>query len=732
MENAAIDVQDCYMVDRNCRRIRPAARDYLERALALERLGFREASNIDLEKAEEVGYHDLWVLNWILRFHPDHKKRFEAAWRLISYDRASRADVDVAVDCLFSGGNQVIQHADRRGLRLQGWIASLDPGEPFIDLHFGDGRQVSLCLAYGRDVLGNKVGPRAPFDVPADPSLSVVVRGRVGVVSSDPTIIYPAASTLVDVERSPDVSVGLSVIVPVCGDSESLTACLNALSEQAAFDIKFIIIDDASPDPAIAEIGRRFCKDTLGIYHRCRVNGGFAAAVNLGLSFCPQGDVLLLNSDVVPLSGALERLRAAARTAPDIGTVTPLSNDSGETGFPDPLRANPFLDAVDHVEVDRAAQASNSGQVIDLLAPLGSCLYVTQTALSRVGPLSFLFGRGYYEDVDFYLRVGEAGLRNVAACDVYVSHRGGRSFGAEKRALVARNHVILKRRFPDYELDDVVFDFADPLRRVRAAIEERLRPKLDHAVIVVGRTTGGEALFDERIKAWRALGRPVLLMRWRSADRRVEIDLGVQEGPGPRSLRFELTQGGIERVLAYLKPLKGIEVEVLEPEDLPSVLVRLLNELDRPLAVLIESLASAATLVAGPGASPQRWSLPAFADRPAHCRVVPLDRMAADWLEQTALPDSSSSPGRPRKHSRTIGKLGASLPVDDAAAELFLLSLARILRRERDTTLIVFGRAIDERQLMSSGNVWVTGPMLGDDPGVIATMYGIDALLSPY
>ena len=628
----------------------------------------------------------------------------------------------------------MVHKATRSGARLQGWVAGLDRAQPSIDVEFGDGRQVTIPISFDSAVCGNGDGLRASFSLPTDPSLPVVVRGHVGLVSSAPTIIYPEISASSVTDKSLDPYSILSVIIPTYGDPDSLAACLEALSERSARDIKFVVIDDASPVVAVAELGRRFCKNTNGVYHRSRVNGGFAASVNLGLSFCPRGDVLLLNSDVILPEGALARLRAAARSAPDIGTVSPLSNDCGETGFPDPLHANPLLDAADHVGVDRAAQAANPGQVIDLLATLGSCLYVTQTALERVGPLSPLYGRGYYEDVDFCLRVRQAGLRNVAACDVYVSHKGGRSFGSEKRALVARNHVVLKRRFPAFELDDVVFDFADPLRMVRAAIEERLRPGLDHAVIVVGRAAGCDAMFDERIKVWRASARPVLLMRWRGSDHRVEIDIGVPEGPGPRSLRFGLTNDGIERVLAYLKPLDGIEVEVLEPQDLPSGLVQLLNELDRPLAVLIESLASAATLVQEPDAPPRSWHSSVFPHRPAPSRVVVIDRMAAAWLETTAVSRSSRppSPNRPRKQGGEISKLGVSFAVIDAAAELFLLSLARILRRKGATTLIVLGRAIDEHQLMSPGNVWVTGPLLGDDPGIIATQYGVEALLSPY
>ena len=732
--NGSNELLDYYRADRLCRAVRPSAQDYLERSFALARLGFSESAAMDVERAEAVGARDLPVLCWLLRHHPDGQKRDRAARSLLLLDQAGRAARDDAVNRLFSGGERVVHKATREGARIQDWVAGLDRAQPSIDLQFGDGRQVTKPISFDSAVSGSGNGLRTSFSLPADPSLAVVVRGRVGLDSGEPTTHHPEILASSITEKSSDDSSLLSVIVPIYGDANSLRACLEALSEQSRLDVTFVVIDDASPNSAVTELGRRFCENTNGVYHRSRVNGGFAASVNLGLSFCPRGDVLLLNSDVILPKGALERLRAAARSAPDIGTVSPLSNDSGETGFPDPLHANPLMEAADHVEVDQAAQAANPGQVVDLLSPLGSCLYVTQTALRQVGPLSLLYGRGYYEDVDFYLRVRQAGLRNVAACDVYVSHEGGRSFGSEKRALVARNHVVLKRRFPEFELDDVVFDFADPLRVARAAIEERLRPGLDRAVIVVGRAAGSDALFDERIKVWRASARPVLLMRWRGPHHRVEIDLGVPEGAGPRSLRFDLMNDGIGRVLAYLKPFDGIEVEVLEPQHLPSVLVRLLTELDRPLAVLIESLASAATLIQEHGGPSRNWYSSVFPRRSAPSRVSVLDRMAAAWLDTVAVSGSTRPPSlnRPLRQGGEITRLGVSFAVADAAAELFLLSLARTLRRKSATTLIVLGQAIDEPQLMSPGNVWVTGPLLGDDPGTIATQYGVGALLSPY
>ena len=141
--------------------------------------------------------------------------------------------------------------------------------------------------------------------------------------------------------RSGGAQRSLTVVVPLYGDPESLSRCLGALRRQTFAPLAFVLIDDASPDPEVARLGRNFCRDLGGRYRRREVNAGFADSVNLGLSLCRAGDVLVLNSDVILPDGALERLGRAAHSAADIGIVAPLSNDAGNTTFPDPMRPAP-------------------------------------------------------------------------------------------------------------------------------------------------------------------------------------------------------------------------------------------------------------------------------------------------------------------------------------------------------------------------------------------------------
>ena len=105
-----------------------------------------------------------------------------------------------------------------------------------------------------------------------------------------------------------------------------------------------------------------------------------------------------------------------------------------------------------------------------------------------MGPLSEIYQRGYYEDVEFCLRARERGFRNVCATGVFVAHAGAKSFRQDKRALVVRNLRILEERFPNYTGESAAFLHADPLKAARSAIE--LLTPIDRPVALLVSSAG--------------------------------------------------------------------------------------------------------------------------------------------------------------------------------------------------------------------------------------------------
>ncbi|WP_454021082.1 glycosyltransferase [Azospirillum sp. Marseille-Q6669] len=311
----------------------------------------------------------------------------------------------------------------------------------------------------------------------------------------------------------------VDIVIPVHRGREETMACLRSVFAAGdATPCEIVVIDDASPDEdlvrelkALAEAGRI----TL---LRNQHNLGFPATVNRGLALHPDRDAVLLNADTLVAGPWLERLRAAAWSAADVGTVTPLSNDATILNYPSGAD-RPFPPSLtETAALDRLARTVNAGLRVDLPTAVGFCAYIRRDCLRETGPFEeWLFGRGYGEENDFCLRAHRLGWRHLGAADVFVAHVGGRSFGRQKAILAARNSHLLERLHPGY--DALVQDFiaADPLMAARRRLDlarwaEGGGTAQGPAVLLVtlaGR--GGVARFiEERTDVLRAEGWRVL------------------------------------------------------------------------------------------------------------------------------------------------------------------------------------------------------------------------------
>jgi hypothetical protein len=208
---------------------------------------------------------------------------------------------------------------------------------------------------------------------------------------------------------------------------------------------------------------------------RQRERRGFAAAVNLGLGLSAR-DAVLLNSDTQVTAGWLAKLRAAARSTPDAGTVTPFTSHGSICSLPIFLAEN-TIPAGHTVDTFAALVERVSARLYPRLPTgVGFCLYVRRALLERVGPLDERFGLGYGEETDLCRRASAAGFVHLLDDATYVWHRGRASFGAESASLMERAEARMRRFHPDYIR--VVSDFIreDPIAPARARVLEALAP----------------------------------------------------------------------------------------------------------------------------------------------------------------------------------------------------------------------------------------------------------------
>ncbi|MGH7042658.1 MAG: glycosyltransferase, partial [Acetobacteraceae bacterium] len=362
----------------------------------------------------------------------------------------------------------------RRGLRVRGGEGGDLLGSPF-DLDLPDPDRPGLSRPVNRlpDRLPHRAGrlwvaprtqmPRVQAPAAQAPVAQAPVAQALGVQA--PRVRASGVQAL-GVQA-------LGVVVPVHGQADAVGACLRAVLATVPAGTRVVVVDDASPEPGLRRDLRALATTGLIRLIRHRVPRGFPAAANAGMAACPGRDVVLLNSDTLPSPGWIERLQAVAGRAPDIGSVTPLSNNAGIVSYPGPAGATPMPDAAGGAWLADLAWRVHGARTVGIPVGVGFCLYVRRACWAEAGPFrARLFAQGYGEETDFCLRARARGWRHVAAPGVFVGHRSGLSFGVAAVALQIRNKMVLERLHPGYAAEVAAFLVADPLAPARRRLDQ--------------------------------------------------------------------------------------------------------------------------------------------------------------------------------------------------------------------------------------------------------------------
>ena len=473
----------------------PGPQSYTLRAEALFQMGERAAAIADLDEALRLAPDDVAANRRMLAWAEGARKS-EAALNLIARERDTKV-LREAIEVLRAAGRQHVAHATVYDDAIRGWAVWQRRRALELTVTSDTGIMTTLIEADSSHAFAD-LGQAASFDLRRPKSAAP----QSIVLSIGDEVIYstraPANKPLpkkqpqfrpVDYAR-PLETRNVAVIVPVYADLESVRICLQSLLSAVADTDphrRIVLVNDATPDPGIAEyLNALRHHPSVSLLTNTR-NLGFVGSVNRALERLGNEDVVLLNSDTVVPKDFVARLAEAAASDPDIGTVTPLSNNGEETSFPVANEANPIGGHDDVMAIDAIAAKANAGRIIDIPNGTGFCLYITRECLDAVGLLSEDFYRGYVEDVDFCLHARARGFRNVCAPSIYVGHAGSKSFGREKRALVVRNYAVLDRRYPTYHAETAAFDFADPLLPSRQAIERSLPQVASAPAIAINR-----------------------------------------------------------------------------------------------------------------------------------------------------------------------------------------------------------------------------------------------------
>jgi len=688
----------------------PAPQDLILRSICLKAMGDVAASDQDLLRAVDIDADDVGAQYAVMTRHSDPSIALGAAVPVATHRHATGEQHETALNVLLRS-RPAMFHAERQNGRVEGWVFWAGTRVPTVRWTTA-GRCGRIKLSPDvRSTTSTKPGTGTfTFDTSEHEALTLTL--TLDNEPADQVALQPTAP--------PNQSVGgrrtaaVSVVIPVYAGLDATTSCLDGVARQddaSALDV--IVVDDASPDPALRRHVENRCAEEGWRLIRQGINGGFAAAVNAGLAEATGAHVLLLNADATLPDGAISRMVSAARN-PSIGTIVPFSNDGGFTSFPTMRRSHPMPSPDEARSIDDDAKRANPGKVIDIPSGTAFCMLVTRSCLDAVGWFDHGYGRGYFEDVDFCLRAAGHGFRNVACADVYVAHHGGQSFGGEKKALAARNAKTIDERFPRYDLVWRSFVDDDPLASARSAIEKHMTIH-PPTILLVGRIKRFGALLDLRATELHEDGTHVVNVDW---DRHGTIRFRAWGGGSPQNIRFAPQDS--EGFRHYMDQMSLMSMEIVEPDALPPMLRDALKNRPEPCSIFVADR-TAATFVRE---DRPEWLKPA--------PIVPADRMVSAFLGRTnpnlPVPSHNDRPS-PSKVENVV--IGIPLPVPDPQAMQFISVFAKMLDTTPGSRAVILGRGPDT-WLTHKSRISATGPMVMEDYPAACGHHGVSHILLPY
>ncbi len=244
------------------------------------------------------------------------------------------------------------------------------------------------------------------------------------------------------------------VVVPVYEAYEDVMECIDSLLQGTPTHVPILVLDDASTDERIPKTLMVLASTTGRFFYiRKSLNTGFVNTVNLAFALCAPRDVVVVNSDVVLPPAWLERLQAAAYHRSNIATATPLTNHGTIVSVP--YRNKPIpIEGMAVEEIDARIRENSLRLYPVIPTAVGHCVYFKRVALDLVGYFDETFSPGYGEEVDWSQRAVLLGFSHVVADDLFVYHKGSRSFrekGADKRTRLRELHERwIRQRYPWY------------------------------------------------------------------------------------------------------------------------------------------------------------------------------------------------------------------------------------------------------------------------------------------
>lgn len=292
------------------------------------------------------------------------------------------------------------------------------------------------------------------------------------------------------------MSVARTLVVIINWRQAELTAeCVRCVQNMTTPGVEILLIDNGSADNSVDYLSAAFPDIQLIALTE---NGGFATAANVGLRHAREADfdyALLLNNDAFPAPDMLDKL--LAETSDDIALLSPIIYYDGERdriwfagGRQDPLLLEMRDSGLNNCSEARWERSRD----VDYL--LGTGLLVNLAAVDKAGGLDERYFM-YYEDLDWSIRLRQAGFRLRAVGSAHLYHRVSISSGGHESPLqkyhLARSSILFFKQHAHLGMPFMIFLF-----RTASAVRNTV------SLLLRGKPRSACAYLRGLLDGWRA------------------------------------------------------------------------------------------------------------------------------------------------------------------------------------------------------------------------------------
>lgn len=252
------------------------------------------------------------------------------------------------------------------------------------------------------------------------------------------------------------------IIVLNWNGKEDTLDCLRSLRTTAYGNYQVVLVDNGSEDDSVAAVRKDFPEAEIVETGK---NLGFAGGNNVGIEYAMQQGadyVFLINNDTTVHSAYLTELVAVAESDDKIGAVGSKIYYHSE---PERIwfaggKINWLRNKGEHIGLDEIDKGQFD-EIREVGYLTGCALLVKREVVEKIGVLEddyFL----YYEDVDYSLRIQNAGYKTIYAPKSMIYHKVSRSTKPGSSSYVyyhVRNGLVNARRNGSLAVKVAIYSF---------------------------------------------------------------------------------------------------------------------------------------------------------------------------------------------------------------------------------------------------------------------------------